>query len=954
MPRVDAQELRVEMLGAVRAFRGGRELDLGPPRQRAVLALLALRANRVVTRDELVDGGWGTDPPASVVNRVHAHVAALRRVVEPDRARRAPGRVLASVGSGYRLALVPGKLDAEVFAARLDSARRLAAAGTTDKALATFDAALSLWRGTALADVPGPFAEVERVRLGELRVTAAEERAAVILAHGAGPDLIPDLFALAVEQPLRERVPALLMIALYRAGRAPEALAVYADTRRLLAEELGVEPGPRLQRLHLDILADAEIGPEHLSEAPPVRVTPSAPVPRQLPPPPRHFAGRQAELRALTRFLEESAGPGRTVVVSAIDGTAGIGKTALAVSWAHRVADRFPDGQLYVNLRGFDPAGTPMEPGEALRGFLDALGVPPRRVPSGLDAQTGLYRTLLADRRMLVVLDNAADVSQVLPLLPSSPTALVLVTSRNRLASLVAAQGAHPLALDLLSPADARELLARHLGPARLAAEPAAAAAIIQRCAQLPLALSILAARAATQPEVPLAALVAELDATPDALDAFDTGDRAMDVRAVFSWSYRRLGAGAARLFRLLGPHPGPDIGVPAAASLAGVPVAEARAHLAELARAHLVEKHPVEGDSRSRYRCHDLLRTYATELSGTADTEAGRRAATHRVLDHYLHTATAAALLLYPHRHSIDLAPLQPGAAPAGLATVAEALAWFDAEHAVLMAAVDRAAADGFDRHAWQLPQTLTHYLERSGRWYDWLSAQQVALAATRRLADPAGQARIHRSMAGACARLGRSDEAHTHLRAALDLFVALGDRVAEANVHGDMAEAFGLAGRYREAVAENQRALELHRAIGNRVGEAGALNGIGWYSALLGEYERALECCQAGLAVQVELGDRHSQGNTLDSIGYAQHHLGRYADAVESYEAALVALRETGDRYNEAVTLGHLGDTRAAAGDHAAARASWERARAVLDDLNHPDAAQFTVKLRALDRVP
>ncbi|OLB65547.1 MAG: hypothetical protein AUI10_06255 [Actinobacteria bacterium 13_2_20CM_2_72_6] len=319
-----------------------------------------------------------------------------------------------------------------------------------------------------------------------------------------------------------------------------------------------------------------------------------------------------------------------------------------------------------------------------------------------------------------------------------------------------------------------------------------------------------------------------------------------MDVRAVFSWSYRRLGAGAARLFRLLGPHPGPDIGVPAAASLAGVPVAEARAHLAELARAHLVEKHPVEGDSRSRYRCHDLLRTYATELSGTADTEAGRRAATHRVLDHYLHTATAAALLLYPHRHSIDLAPLQPGAAPAGLATV------------------------------------------------------------------------------------------------------------AEANVHGDMAEAFGLAGRYREAVAENQRALELHRAIGNRVGEAGALNGIGWYSALLGEYERALECCQAGLAVQVELGDRHSQGNTLDSIGYAQHHLGRYADAVESYEAALVALRETGDRYNEAVTLGHLGDTRAAAGDHAAARASWERARAVLDDLNHPDAAQFTVKLRELDRVP
>jgi DNA-binding SARP family transcriptional activator/tetratricopeptide (TPR) repeat protein len=943
----DPRELRVEVLGAVRAFRGGGELDLGPPRQRAVLAMLALRANRVVTRDELVDGGWGTDPPASVVNRVHAHVAALRRVVEPDRPRRAPGQVLASVGSGYRLALVPGHLDAEVFAARLDSARRL---GATANALAAFDAALGLWRGTALADIPGPFAEAERVRLGELRVTAAEERAAVILARGADPDLIPDLSALAVEHPLRERVRALLMIALYRAGRAAEALTVYADTRRLLVEELGVEPGPRLQRLHLDILAEAELGPEHLGDAPPpARVAAAGPVPRQLPPPPRHFAGRRAELRALTRLMTESAGPGRTVVVSAIDGTAGIGKTTLAVYWAHGVVDRFPDGQLYVNLRGFDPAGTPMEPGEALRGFLDALGVPPPRVPYGLDAQAGLYRTLLADRRILVVLDNAADVSQVLPLLPSSPTALVLVTSRNRLTSLVAAQGAHPLALDLLSPAEAHELLARHLGPARMAAEPAAVTEIVQRCAQLPLALSILAARAATQPEVPLAALVAELDAARSALDAFDTGDRAMDVRTVFSWSYRRLDAGAARLFRLLGTHPGPDVGIPAAASLAGVPMTQVRAQLAELARAHLVEEHTPD-----RYRCHDLLRTYATELSRSADTEAERRAATHRVLDHYLHTATAAALLLYPHRHPIDVAPPQPGVAPAELGTVTDALAWFGAEHAVLMAAVDRAAADGFDTHAWQLPQTLTHYLERSGHWYDWLSAQRVALAATRRLADPAGQARIHRSLAGANARLGRFDEAHAQSRQALDLFRALGDRIAEANVHADMAQVYGLAGRYREAVVEDERALDLHRAIGNRIGEASALNGIGWYAALLGDHERALACCQAALAVQVELGDRHGQGNTLDSIGYAQHHLGRYGDAVASYEGALAALRETGDRYNEAVTLGHLGDTRAAAGDQAAARASWEQALAVLDDLDHPDAAQFRAKLGELDRVP
>jgi DNA-binding SARP family transcriptional activator/tetratricopeptide (TPR) repeat protein len=939
------QELRVEVLGEVRAFRGDRELQLGPPRQRAVLAMLTLRANRVVSRDELVDGGCGTDPPASVVNRVHAHVAALRRIVEPDRARRAPGQVLASVGSGYRLTLAPGQLDAEVFATRLDSARRLAAAGDRARALDAYTAALALWQGPPLADVPGPFAQAERARLVELRLTAAEERAAVLLRTGAAdPDLIPELSALVVENPLRERLRALLMVALHRAGRPAEALAVFADTRRVLVEELGVEPGPPLQRLHRELLAGEDVALDSRS-AP--AVTPTV-VPRQLPPPPRHFAGRRVELRALTALLGDPAGAGRTFVISAIDGTAGIGKTTLAVYWAHQVAARFPDGQLYVNLRGFDPAGEPMEPGEAVRGFLDALGVPPQRIPTGIDAQAGRYRTLLADRRVLVVLDNAADVAQVRPLLPNSPTALVLVTSRHRLTGLVAAQGARPLALDLLTAADAHELLVRHLGAERVAAEPEAAQRIVARCAGLPIALSVLAARAATRPDLRLAELVAELDEARDGLDPFDTGDRAMDVRSVFSWSYRRLSAPAARLFRLLGLHPGPEVGVPAAASVAGVPAGQAGAALAELARAHLVEER-----SAGRFAGHDLLRAYATELAQALDSPAERRAAVHRALDHYLHTAAAGAQALAVHRRPIPAAPAQPGVTPEALGSPAAAMAWFAAEHRVLVTAIALAGANGFDAHAWQLASALTHFQERNGLWSDWEASQHAALAAAQRLGDRAAEARTRRSLAGACARQGRYQEAHAHLAEALRLFEEIGDRVGEARTTHLIAQAFAMEGRYRPALDHALRALEIYQVAGYQAGHAAAINSAGWYHAQLGDYRQALEYSERARALQVQLRDPHNEAETLVTIGYARHRLGEHDLAARSYREAIDLYRETADPYNQADCLNRLGDTYAAAGDTRAARRSWVAAVAILDELDHPDADEIRGKLTEPDRV-
>jgi hypothetical protein len=379
------------------------------------------------------------------------------------------------------------------------------------------------------------------------------------------------------------------------------------------------------------------------------------------------------------------------VVVAAIAGTAGIGKTALAVHWAHRVADRFPDGQLYVNLRGFDPSGSPMAPAEAVRGFLDGLQVPPQGIPASLEAQAGLYRSLLAGRRMLVLLDNARDAGQVAPLLPGAPGCLVLVTSRNQLPGLVAAAGAHPVALDLLSRDEAVQLLARRLGDDRLTAEPDATDELVTWCAGLPLALAIVAARVATHPAFPLAVLADQLREARDGLDGFDAGDTTTDARAVFSWSYRALSAPAARLFRLLGLHPGADVTTGAAASLAGLPPAHVRPMLAELASAHLVTEH-----TPGRYAFHDLLRAYAGELAHTMDTGTDRWAATRRLLDHYLHIAHAADLLLYRHGETITLPPPEPAVAAAHLGDYDQAMAWFTAEHRVLLAAIDHAARTG------------------------------------------------------------------------------------------------------------------------------------------------------------------------------------------------------------------------------------------------------------------
>jgi len=667
-------------------------------------------------------------------------------------------------------------------------------------------------------------------------------------------------------------------------------------------------------------------------------------LPQQLPAAVRHFAGRAAELDALTDLATEAAGAGAPMLISAIDGMGGIGKTTLAVHWAHRVADRFPDGQLYVDLHGFSPTGSPVRASDALRAFLAALGVSPQRVPSDTDAAAALYRSLLAGRRVLVVLDNARDADHVRPLLPGAPGCLALVTSRHRLTGLVTAVGAHSMALDVLTPDDARDLFVRRIGSARVAAEPGAVDEIIALCGRLPLALAMVAARAAAYPTFSLAALATELRHARGDLAAFSDGDEQTDLRAVFSWSCRRLGDRAGRLFRLLGLHPGAEISVPAAVSLAGETPGAVRSALAELARAHLVRER-----SPGRFSLHDLLRAYAAELCATVDPPSVRDEAVHRVLDHYLCTAHTAASLIRSQRSPISLPPARPGVVPERLGDEAAATAWFTAEYPALLAAIRSPRA--LDGHIWRLAWTLTSFLSWRGDWRGLAAAHGTGLAAAERLGDRTGQAHAHRGLARAYTLMGRYDDALDQLRAALALSAELGDRSGAADTHLALSWAYDLQERYRKALIESGRALDLYVDLGDELGQARALNSVGWLHALLGEHREAIGNCERAIALLRKHGDRHAEAATWDSLGFAQHQLGAYQQAVASYRNALQLHHDRGDSYDESIVLIHLGDTWHAAGDGHAARGAWQEALTILEQLGHPDAKQVVQRLADLE---
>jgi DNA-binding SARP family transcriptional activator/Flp pilus assembly protein TadD len=966
--------VRVAVLGPVRAWRGETELELGAPQRRAVLGLLAARANQSVSRDELIDGIWGDALPARSVNALHVHVSRLRAALEPGRAQRSSGQLLLASGRGYLLRLAPGQLDAELFARRLAAARESRRAGDLAAAAASLESALGLWQGDALDGIPGPWAEIVRARLGEQRLTATEEHIELQLELGRPAEAAGQLTELVRAHPLRERFSGQLMLALYRCGRQAEALTVFADARRVLVRELGIEPGQELRGLHARILAadpglDAPVVAV-AAVAPVTAVTATAgrgvaarerPVPAQLPADVAAFTGRDVELAALDRLLAGPAGPAGSaetlaavgqpatsdaaaVPIMVLAGTAGVGKTALAVRWARRAAAAFPDGQLYVNLRGYDP-GAPVAPADALAGFLRALGLAGEDIPAGEDERAAAYRSLLDGRRVLVVLDNAASVEQARPLLPGSPSCLVVVTSRDSLAGLVARHGARRLALDMLPAADAIGLLRTLIGD-RVDAEPDAAAELAAQCARLPLALRVAAELAAASPDSRLAELAGELAGEQRRLDLLDAGgDERTAVRGVFSWSYRHLPAAAARAFRLIGLHPGPDLDAYAVAALAGgapdataggaangesITATQAKDALALLARAHLV--HPA---GAGRYGLHDLLRAYARELAAADEGAGGQLAAMTGLLDYYLGVAASAMDVLVPAER-----PYRPRLEPIGtpapeLATPARARDWLDAERAVLVAVALHAAAHGWPAHTTRLAAVLYRYLETGGHYADAVTVHGRANDAARLLGDRAAEAMALTNLGIISWRQGRYQQAADYHQQSLTASVAIGDRRGEATALANLGTVHERRGHYQQAVHCHEQALAAYQSVGERTGEARVLGNLGSVAAREGEYGRAVDWYQQALAVFREIGDRTGEASALPDLGRAYQRQARFDEAVGCYQRALALFRETGDRTGEAEARNGVAEILLATGRPDEAQVAYTAALALAGQL-------------------
>jgi DNA-binding SARP family transcriptional activator/tetratricopeptide (TPR) repeat protein len=917
------------LMGPLQVRHDDAELLVPAAKQRILLAAVLLTPGSVVSSARLKDLIWNGCPPAGAAVTLRSYVGRLRQTLGPA------GQRIVTADNGYLIKAAEDEIDLSCYARLCSRGEAALQSRSWQQAATLLHEAEQLWRGSPLADIPcQALKDTGGYPLEQLRQQATQWRIEADLQLGQASTLVPQLYALTAKQPLLETFHRQLMVALYRSGRRADALAAYRHARDVLVSEIGVEPGPELQILHRQILnGDTGLLAAPPGAAPPTR-EPGPVRPRQLPPPVPNFAGRAGEIRT----LDELASTHGHVVV--VDGMPGVGKTSLAVYWSHRVAGSFPDGQLYLNLHGFGPAGTPVTPMDALTNLLRALQVNAAQTPATFDSSVGLYRSLLAGRRMLIVLDNAKDADQVRPLLPGEAGCLVLITSRTKLAGLVALQGVCTVSLAVLSPADAQQMIANRLGAGRAAADPVATSRLIDVCARLPLALAIATALIATQPGASIAGVARELESTASRLDALDAGEAAANLRAVFASSYVGLTAPAAHMFSLLSEHPGPDITVAAAASLTGTTTAQAKAALATLVTANLVSMHS------GRFALHDLLREYAaSQLQAMGG--ASRKAAGLRMLGHYSLTAAAAARAISPARDLPDMPEPAPGTQPEPLAGQEAALAWLRDEHQVLMRVMSYAAGTGQDEYAWRLPLALTDFHDRAGHWHDWITAQRVALAAAQRLDDICAQARAHRYIGRASFHLRRHDDALEHLTRALTLRHQLGQPGAQAGIHADLSRVHEHRGHRDEALRAAQQALQLYQAIGHRTGEAYALNGVGWQHALHGSFTDALAFCTAALQMSIELDLQVIQAQAWDSVGYIRHHMGEPELAIGSYQRSIDLLRQLGDQFQLSRALTHLGDAHQAAGDPGEAAQAWLGALAILHDLDHPDADHVQARL-------
>lgn len=890
-----AAEMEFCLLGPLIVRRGGVAVAVPPGRQRAALAVLLLNAGRVVRLDKLAETLWGSGPPPSAPVAVQNYVMRLRKTLG-DAGR---DRIITQ-SPGYLIRVNAGELDVSSFDGLLSAARAEARDGSWYQAASLAREALRLWRGEPLADVDCEVLAAREVpRLAELRLQALETRIDADLHVGRHAEVIAELRQLTGEHPLREQLHGLLMLALYRDGRQAESLTAYADARRVLVEEIGAEPGTRLRQLHHQMLT-ADPALEVLELQRPATVVHA--VPQQLPAAVGHFTGRASELAALTALLDQAGQrrPG-TVVISAIGGTAGVGKTALAVHWAHQVADRFPDGQLYVNLRGYDP-GQPMTAADALAGFLRALGVRGHDMPLEVDERSARYRSLLASRRMLVVADNAGSVQQVRPLLPGTPGCVVVVTSRDSLAGLVARDGARRLDLDLLPSEDAVGLLRALIGE-RVDAEPAAAAALAGYCSRLPLALRIAAEYAVTRSAVSLADLAGDLASQQRRLDLLEVGgDPGTAVRAVFSWSYRRLDAGAARAFRLLGLHPGPGLDRYAVAALTGTTVEAAGQVLSQLARAHLIQPAGI-----GLHGLHDLLRAYARELA-VQENEEERQAALTRLFDHYLQTAAIAMDTQFPaeRHHRPSLA--RPDRLTAPVTGRPAARDWLDAQRANLVAIVAFTAEHGWPGHTARLAAVLFRYLDAGGHYAEAVAIHACACRAARATGDRGAEATALNSLGAIDLRQGRNREAVSHFQRALPIYREAGDRIGEARALGNLGTVDFRQGRYPQAASHCRQALAIWREVGDRTGEGRELGFLGIIGLRQGRYAQADDDLHRALTLSREAGDGFSEAYVLGTLGAVDLRRGRCQQAAGHLKQAMALAREVGDPFAEAFVLGAL----------------------------------------------
>ncbi|MDG4821712.1 tetratricopeptide repeat protein [Asanoa sp. WMMD1127] len=914
-----AGRVEIGVLGPIQVQRDGVPVRLGP-QLTTLLAAFVIEAGHVVPAGRLVELLWPAGAPRSARTTLRSHISHLRRALAAD------GEVwLHRVSVGYRLDVPPDRVDSR----RFEQGCRTAHHDPDDvrQHAHQLASALALWRGPAFADIADtPFVRPEAQRLAALRRSARRSHAEALVRLGRNAHAVGVVSALLAEEPADEAVHRLHALALLGEGRAEEAVSACRAGIDALRER-GLD-APSLQDLQAALLRN-EV---------PARTAPAgAPPPRFLPPDPAWFAGRRAELKAAADLLVDRSGA--PLVVS---GPAGVGKTTFAVRLGHLLADQFPDGQLYLNLRGFGPEESAMPTDEAVRRLLDALGVPADQLPSSVDGQVAVYRRHLAPRRVLVLLDNARDPDQVRPLLPGAAGSAAVVTSRNQLPGLLVGSGASAIGLDLPAAEECVELLTRRLGTDRVTRAGAAVDRLVTSCARLPLALAIAAARATIRPDFPLATLVDEIG---DSLDALDTGEDDADARTVFSWSYRLLTPPAARLFRLLGSLPAPEFGPSVAASLTANDRRTTRRLLTELTRAHLVAE-PQPG----RFTTHDLLRAYAAELAEETDAPADRAAALERVTSHYAVTAHHAAGHLAPHRDPSAAPAVVPDTVVDAISDRESARAWFADNHAGLVAAVHRAHLAGLDQPAWQLAWALETHLDIGGHWADWSRVQEVALRSALRRGDGAAAAAAHRSLGTVHTQSGRYAEAETHYLAARVAYGQAGDQVGEGHAHRGLGWVHILRDNLDGSLQHNRRALALYRSAGYVAGQALALNNIGYVLTQLGRHRAALPYCHEAVRLNQRLGDPHAEAGAWDSLGHAHLALGEHARALTHLRRALDLCRGFGDRYHEIDILEHLGEAQLRSDRPHEARDSWARAVEIATDVGHPGVPELLARLRSL----